>query len=212
MTNQKMATVMQRSTLPTLYSVFVQFHFSDKFMLLLLTLLFVQPFPNDWIGWPLFWVASGRLPHMHIIWDFLLTHSPPIFLNLNKPLSHENHLLWSLLRFLCGSSERASVDFFGDWFWFDFDFLVLFILFLVLYLDGFQHFFFHPLWLFSPLSFCWILSTAGGSNGIGHKQKQQHNRHATGPSPVHACTLKGIAFRILGICVRDDTWHRKNDI
>lgn len=46
MTNQKMATVMQRSTLSTLYSVLVHFHFSDKFLLLLLTLLFVQTFPT----------------------------------------------------------------------------------------------------------------------------------------------------------------------
>ncbi|KAL7961546.1 hypothetical protein V8C34DRAFT_272863 [Trichoderma compactum] len=56
-----------------------------------------------------------------------------------------------------------------------------------------------PLWFFSfTFSFCWILSTAGGSKGIRHKQKQQHNRHATGPSPEHACTFERHSFSDIG--------------
>jgi hypothetical protein len=88
------------------------FHFSDKFLLLsyssLLTALSTRLDELAILSESLW---GGSPPHAHYL--RLFAHAfTPIFLNLNKPLSHENRLLWSLLRFLCGSSERASVAFF----------------------------------------------------------------------------------------------------
>lgn len=70
------ATIKPLLTLPFVFASILIF--LDK-LLLLLTLLFLQPL-QQLTGWPLLLSRSGRLFHMHIIGDFLLTHSPPLFL------------------------------------------------------------------------------------------------------------------------------------
>jgi len=126
---------------------------TTSFYLFLLLLLFFQLYSTT--GWAvlLFLSRSGAAPpHAHYL--RLFAHAfTPIFLILNKQLSHENHLLWSLLRFLCGSSERASVAVFvANGFDFDSIWFISMCIFLVLYWST----------LFSPFLFKFLFGPFDG--------------------------------------------------
>lgn len=209
---------MQWSNFSTLFFPLfcLDLYFFDKFLLLLLyTSLLTAP-SAKLDGLPLYsWVALGRLPHMRIIWDYLLTHSQPSSWFWNKPLSHENHLLWSLLRFLCGSSERASVALFWR---FDFDLALFhcvffFFSFPCVILDGFSNF---SKFVFSPLDIFF-----GSFRRLAGRKANGTHTHTSRSSTQQACYRpqsstclyfwKGIAFSDIGnLGVRDDTRHRKN--